>query len=80
MTAEDKNFERGALAPILDRNPNIDRATLDRSLEVERQLSAIGIKLGGYRLEPALGGAAIRPWKQPLMSRTNNWVPTRRSC
>ena len=72
MTAKDKNFELGALAAIPDRNPNIDRATLDRSLEVERQLSAIGIKLGGYRLEPALGGAAIPPWKQPLTSPANS--------
>ena len=71
MTEKDKNSERDALATILDRNPNIDRATLDRSREVEHQLSAVGIKLGGYRLEPALGGTAIPPSKQPLTSRAN---------
>ena len=72
MAEKDKNFDQDALATILDRNSNIDRATLDRSREVERQLSAVGIKLGGYRLEPALGGTAVSPCKQPLTSRANN--------
>ena len=71
MTEKDKNFKRDALAAILDRNPNINRATLDRSREVEHQLLAVGIKLGGYRLEPALGGAAIPPCTQPLTGRAN---------
>ena len=72
MTEKDKNLERDALAAILDRNPNINRATLDRCREVEHQLLAVGIKLGGYRLEPALGGAAIPPCTQPLTSRANS--------
>ncbi len=72
MTEKDKNFERNALAAILDGNPNIDRATLDRCREVEHQLSAVGIKLGGYRLEPALGGTAVPPCAQPLRSRANS--------
>ncbi|MXY70352.1 MAG: hypothetical protein F4Y47_17620 [Acidobacteriia bacterium] len=71
MTEKDKSFDQDALAAILDRNPNIDRATLDRSREVEHQLSAVGIKLGGYRLEPALGGTAVPPCTQPLTSRAN---------
>lgn len=50
------------MSEILERNPQIDRATLDRSRQVEEQLAALGIKLGGYRLEPALGGAASRPF------------------
>lgn len=72
MTEKDKNFEQDALGAILDKNPNIDRTTLDRSREVEHQLSAVGIKLGGYRLEPALGGPAIPPCTQPLTSRANS--------
>ena len=72
MTDKAKNLRRDALATILDSNPNIDRATLDWCREVEHQLSAVGIKLGGYRLEPALGGPAIRPWKQPSTSRANS--------
>lgn len=72
MTEMNKKFEQDALAAILDRNPNIDRATLDRCREVEHQLSAVGIKLGGYRLEPALGGTAIPPGTQPLTSRANS--------
>ncbi|MDE0622084.1 MAG: hypothetical protein OXH83_10465 [Bryobacterales bacterium] len=72
MTERDMNFDQDAVATILDRNPNIDRATLDRSREVEHQLSAVGIKLGGYRLEPALGGTAIPPCTQPLTRRANS--------
>lgn len=72
MAEKDKNFERDALAAILDRNPNIDRATLARCREVEHQLSAVGIKLGGYRLEPALGGTGMPPRKQPLSNRANS--------
>ncbi len=72
MTDTNKNLERDALAAILDRNPNINRAILDRCREVEHQLSAVGIKLGGYRLEPALGGTAIPPCTQPLTSRANS--------
>ena len=71
MAGKDKKFDRDALATILDKNPNIDRATLDRSREVEHQLSAVGIKLGGYRLEPALGGTTVPPCAQPLTSRAN---------
>lgn len=58
------------LARILDSNPQIDRDTLERSRRVTKQLEAVGIKLGGYRLEPALGGPT-RPSDQPLASRAN---------
>ena len=59
------------LARILDTNPQVDRSTIERSRRVERQLEAIGITLGGYRLEPALGGSVTRPSRQPLGSRAN---------
>ncbi len=58
-------------ARILEANPQIDRGTLERSRQVERQLAAVGIKLGGYRLEPALGGTATKPSEQPLVRRAN---------
>ena len=71
MAATKKTAEKDQLARILDTNPQIDRGTLDRSRRVEEQLKAVGIKLGGYRLEPALGGPGTRPCKQPLGSRAN---------
>lgn len=72
MTEMEESFERDVLANVLDRGPSIDRATLDRCREVERQLAAVGIKLGGYRLEPALGGTAIPPYQQPLTTQANS--------
>lgn len=72
-------MEGNQLSQTLKKNPQIDRATLDRSRQVEEQLAAVGIKLGGYRLEPALGGAAIPPREQPHTSRGNRadsaWCP-----
>ena len=38
---------------------------LARSEQAEKQLADVGITLGGYRLEPALGGKILRfPWLQ----------------
>jgi len=71
MTQRDKNLGQDELAAILDRNSNLHRATLDLCREVEQQLSGLGIKLGGYRLEPALGGAVMRPCDQPLRQTAN---------
>ena len=64
-------MDKDQLAKILDTNPGVDQATLDRNRQVEKQLAAVGIKLGGYRLEPALGGSGIRPGEQPLTSQAN---------
>ena len=55
------------LARILDSNPQIHRGTLERSRRVKEQLEAVGIKLGGYRLEPALGG----PTRFPTRPKTS---------
>ena len=71
MTITKKTATDYQLARILDTNPQIDRSTLQRSRQVEEQLAAVGITLGGYRLEPALGGPATRPCEQPLGSRAN---------
>ena len=71
MAATKKTAEKDQLARILDTNPQIDRGTLERSRRVEEQLKAVGIKLGGYRLEPPLGGPGTRPREQPLGSRAN---------
>ena len=52
-------MEKDDLARILKRNPNIDRTAVDRSQQVAKQLAEVGIKVGGYRLEPALGGKPV---------------------
>ena len=44
------------LAEILKKNPQIDRTAIDRSRQAAKQLAEVGVKLGGYRLAPALGG------------------------
>ena len=49
----------------------LDRDTLERSRRVREQLAAVGITLGGYRLEPALGGPT-QSSEQPLASRANS--------
>ncbi len=48
------------VAEILEKNPRIDRTALDRSRQAAKQLADVGVKLGGYRLEPALGGGNRR--------------------
>ena len=48
------------LAKILRENPRIDRTAIERSRRAAKQLAEVGIKLGGYRLEPALGGKILR--------------------
>jgi len=70
MTTTKKMANEDRLRPILDANWQIHRATLERARQVEEHLAAVGIRLGGYRLDPALGGP-IRPSEQPLRRRAN---------
>lgn len=49
-------MEKSRLAETVERNPKIDRTALDRSERAVKQLADVGIKLGGYRLAPPLGG------------------------
>lgn len=53
-------MEQEQLNEIINHNPNIDRTALDRSRQAAKQLEDVGIKLGGYRLMPALGGVIIK--------------------
>ena len=48
------------LAGILERNPEIDRTAIDRSRQAAKQLAEVGVNVGGYRLEPALGSKLVR--------------------
>ena len=52
-------MEKDDLARILKRNPNIDRTAIDRSQQAAKQLAEVGVKVDGYRLEPALGGKLV---------------------
>ena len=45
---------------ITKDNPNIDPTAIERSRQVAEQLAEAGIKLGGYRLMPALGGPSLK--------------------
>jgi len=56
----DLRMEKDHLVRILKRNPNIDRTAIDRSQQAAKQLAEVGVKVGGYRLEPALGGKLVR--------------------
>ena len=70
MKTAKKTAQGDWLKPILDANPQIDRDTLERARQVEERLAAVGIKLGGYRLEHPLGGP-MQPSQQPLRTRAN---------
>lgn len=54
------------LAKILKQNPKIDRTAIERSRQAAKQLADVGVKLGGYRLEPALGGKLLRNSEQSV--------------
>lgn len=53
-------MDKDQLAKILETNPKIDRTAIGRSRQAVKQLAEVGIKVGGYRLEPALGGTIIK--------------------
>ncbi|MDE0497061.1 MAG: hypothetical protein OXH86_06895 [Acidimicrobiaceae bacterium] len=57
-------MEKNRLDEIVKKNPKVDRVAVDRSQQAAKQLADVGIKLGGYRLEPALGGGAIKSSEQ----------------
>ncbi len=57
------------LAKILKENPKIDRTAIERSRQAAKQLADVGIELGGYRLEPALGGKFLRNSEQSARGR-----------
>ena len=59
-------MEKDHVARILKRNPTIDRTAIDRSRQAAKQLGEVGVKVGGYRLEPALGGKLVRNPEQSL--------------
>ncbi len=62
-------MDEDRVAEIIEKNPKIDRAAVERSQEAAKRLADVGIKVGGYRLKPALGGATTRNSAQTLRGR-----------
>ncbi len=52
-------MEMDALTRIAKRNPSIDPTAIDRSQQAAKHVAAVGLKLGSYWLEPALGGKPV---------------------
>lgn len=52
-------MEQDQLNKIIEQNPNIDLSTLERSRQIDEIFAEMGIKLGGYRLAPPLGGSPL---------------------
>ena len=63
-------MDQDYLDEILKKNPNIDRTALERCGKAVQQLADVGITVGGYRLEPALGGVSINNSEQSLYRST----------
>ena len=42
------------LDQIIERNPRVDKSTIERSEQIRKQLAEVGIELGGYHLTPGL--------------------------
>ena len=59
-------MEKDQLAKTLEANPQIDHTAIERSRRAVRQLADVGIKVGGYRLQPALGGTMINNAEQSV--------------
>ncbi len=53
-------LEKDRVAEILDANPKIDPTAVDRGREAAKRLAEVGIQIGDYKLEPALGGAILK--------------------
>ena len=53
-------MDQNHLDEIIKDNPNVDPTAIERSHQATRQLAEAGIKLGGYRLMPALGGPILK--------------------
>lgn len=52
-------MERRLIEEIENANQNVDGTAIKRSDRAVKQLADVGIKLGGYKLDPALGGTLL---------------------
>lgn len=58
-------MEQEHIEEALEISRDIDKKAIERSNRAARQLADAGIELGGYRLEPALGGTLL---DRPLLT------------
>lgn len=52
-------MEEDQLDEIMKTNPDVDRSAIYRSRQAAKKLADAGIKLGGYRLMPALDASTV---------------------
>ncbi len=55
-------MEEEPIEQIIKHNHHLDPTAIERSKRVRERLEALGINLGGYHIEPELGGTLkIKP-------------------
>lgn len=54
-------MDRRMVDQIARANSGVDASALERSQQAAEQLALVGIKLGGYRISPELGGTSPMP-------------------
>ena len=71
-----RTMERNLIEEIEHANPNVDGTDMERCDRAVNQLAEAGIKLGGYKLEPALGGTVL---DRPILSSSFDSQNSRQS-
>ena len=61
-------LEKDLIEEIVERNPRIDPTAVERGREAAKRLAKVGIEIGNYRLQPALGGAILKNSRQSPQS------------
>lgn len=65
-------MEQDHLEEIIKMNPHVDESAIARSRQATKRLSEAGIKLGGYRLAPALSDSTIRHSGDTALHHSNS--------
>ncbi len=66
-------MEQGHLDEIIEANPGVDRSAISRSRRATKKLAHAGIKLGGYRLMPALSISKVTSSASTTEQHFNKW-------
>ncbi|MCY4495175.1 MAG: hypothetical protein OXB92_15115 [Acidimicrobiaceae bacterium] len=69
-------MDRRPIEEIEKANPHVDRTAMERSEQAMNHLADVGINLGGYKLEPALGGTLL---DRPIFSSSFDTRASRQS-
>ena len=62
-------MEHKSVKELTETYSGMDETAIERCNQASRQLADAGIELGGYRLEPALGGTILG---RPILTSTFN--------